>query len=435
MRVLRHKKSRWMILSGATRSGKTHVSYYVLLREIAAHPEGNILLVGKTLATLSRNVIEPMQSIFGERHVSPIKADSTGARKVTIFGRQCYCVGANDSVSENKIRGMSVSVAYCDEIVTYDETFFLMLKTRLDKADSRCIATCNPESPSHFIKTFIDKAAEDGVDVYDEHFTIYDNTFLDREVITAMENEFRGTIYFDKWILGKWVKTEGLVFPLFNREKHYLTPEEYRRRFGLHSIRYVIWGGDGATTNDATAIEPLAILDNGQGVMIDPFYQDPKVNGQMSNEQLVPYIKRYLTDMENNYHLGSATHYMPVDCAAADLVLTLAYNLPAFYNVRKFTKKDILSTTDVVNNALSRNAIIVLNLGGYYNYVRNEFVTGERQLVKDLENMVWDETRPNHYDDKIPNDTADAFRYAVCTYYANPENLWNTPTGEKYLEG
>ena len=31
------------------------------------------------------------------------------------------------------------------------------------------------------------------------------------------------------------------------------------------------------------------------------------------------------------------------------------------------------------------------------------------------------------YDDEIPNDCADAFRYAVNTYYSNPFNLWETP--------
>ena len=431
--VLRHKPTRFSFYTGATRAGKTVVSFYVLIREIANHYNGNILLVGKTLATFSRNVLDEMRKIFGEKHIGYMRSDATGGRIVTIFGKDCYCVSAFDNSSENIIRGMSVSLAYCDEIVTYPESFFIMLGTRLDKADSRLIATANPAEPSHYIKQFIDK---EGLDTYSEHFSIYDNTFLDPIVIKSMENQYRGTIFFDRYILGNWVRTEGLVYPLFKREKHFLTPDQFRQKYGSHRIRYVIWGGDGANTNDATAIEPLAILDNGQGVVLEPFYHSPKINGQLSNEQLIPYIKRYLMDMQNRYHFQEmgVTHYMPMDCGAADLVLSLAFNLPNYYNVQKYTKKDLLQTSDVVNNALGRDSIIVLDFGGYYNYIQNRFESGIRQLVVDLESMIWDQNNPSKFDDKVPNDTADAFRYAVCSYYLNPMNLWATPGNDIYKE-
>jgi hypothetical protein len=100
-------------------------------------------------------------------------------------------------------------------------------------------------------------------------------------------------------------------------------------------------------------------------------------------------------------------------------------------NVYKYTKKDIMRTTDIVNNALGRNSIIILDFGGYFNYIKNEFVPGDDQLVTDLESMVWDKNGTG-YDSSIPNDCADAFRYAVCTYYANPINLWETPGNEIY---
>jgi hypothetical protein len=123
--------------------------------------------------------------------------------------------------------------------------------------------------------------------------------------------------------------------------------------------------------------------------------------------------------------------YMPIDCASSDLIITLAYTLPSDMNVYKYTKKDIMRTTDVVNNALGRNSIIILNFGGYFNYIRNEFVPCDDPLVIELESMVWD-ANGKEYDSKIPNDCADAFRYAVCTYYNNPDNIWETPGNELY---
>lgn len=422
LKVLRSANARWNILSGATRSGKTHVSYFLLAKRIQEHYNHNILLTGKTVNTLERNVLTPMRNIFGPSFIGEI---SQSAQEVTLFGKRCFAVGANDNRAITKIQGSGLGYAYCDELTTFPENFFEMLKSRLDLPNSKCDATCNPESPSHFVKRHIDNKS---LDLYNEAFTIYDNTFLSKEFITNLENEYRGTIYFDRWILGKWVKTEGLVYPLFKREKHFLTPREFAQKYGMHSIRYVIWGGDGATTNDATALVPLAIMDNGQAVRLEMFYHNPKVNGQLSNEQLMPYIKRYLDDMIRKYRMyeNGVQFFMPIDCAAADLIITLAFHLTEDFNVYKYTKKDILQTTDVVNNALGRNAICLLNFGGYFNYVRNQFVEGEDQLVTDLESMIWDKDGKT-YDDEIPNDCADAFRYAVNTYYSNPFNLWETP--------
>ena len=202
-RVLALANHRYNILAGATRSGKTYVSYLLIFLRLQEHIDHNILLCGKTLSTLERNVLEPMRGIYGTNIVGPIYSDASGNRMVDICGKTCYCVGANDDRAHNKIRGLGLGYAYCDEVVTYPETFWAMLGTRLDAPGAKCDATCNPESPSHYIKRFIDGAAERGVDLYCEQFTIYDNTFLPTDLVRQMEAQYRGTVYFDRWILGQ----------------------------------------------------------------------------------------------------------------------------------------------------------------------------------------------------------------------------------------
>lgn len=426
--VLKNASRRWNILTGAVRSGKTFASYFLIPQRVQEHWNNNIMLIGKTVNTLDRNVFDPMRSIFGDEYISKI----IDKREIYIFGKLCYVVGANDERSITKIQGMSIGYCYCDELTTYPESFFQMLKSRLDLSNSKCDATCNPESPSHFVKQHIDNK---DLDIYTEHFTIYDNDRLPAEFVRNLENEYRGTVYFDKWILGKWVKSEGLVFPLFKREKHYVIYEEYVKHYGNSRIKYVIWGVDGATTNDATAIVPVAILQTGQAVVLDLFYHDPKTNGQLSNEQLMPYINQYMADMESKYRLrqNGAYFYTTVDCAAADLKITLGSHLPQYFNVHKYTRKDIQQTTDIVNNALGRNAVIILDTGGYYNYVRGVFIKGISPLAVDLENMTWDRDNKK-YDHSVPNDCADAFRYALCAYFINPDNLWSTPETNTFFK-
>ena len=71
-------------------------------------------------------------------------------------------------------------------------------------------------------------------------------------------------------------------------------------------------------------------------------------------------------------------------------------------------------------------------------WVRSKLIVGdymalENPLVVDLESMIWDKHNKG-YDDNVPNDCADAFRYAVNTYYANPDSLWETPNAEEYFK-
>ena len=175
------------------------------------------MFVGKTLNTIDRNVFDPLRELYGDEHVGKI----VNNREIVMFGKKCYVIGANDDRAITKIQGAGVGYAYGDEMTTWPENFFQMLKSRLDLPNSKFDGTCNPEGPSHFVKKHLDNK---DLDVYQDHFTIYDNPFLAPEFVSNLENEYRNTIYFDKWILGKWVANEGLVYPLFKRDKHFLTP-------------------------------------------------------------------------------------------------------------------------------------------------------------------------------------------------------------------
>lgn len=427
--VLRNGHKSFNFLCGAVRSGKTFVSYFMIIMHIREHWDNECYFCGKTLSTLDRNIFEPMRKLFGEDNVSKIYNNNY----IIIFGKKCWCVGANDDRAVTKIQGGSAGYFYCDEIVTYPENFFEMMLSRLDKEGSMCDATCNPESPSHFIKQWLDKPDNQKY-IYQKQFTIYDNDNLPREVIHRLEDMYRGTIYFDRWILGKWVRSEGLVFPTFKREKHYLTPDEYAKKIGsqMNNIRYCIIGCDGATTNDATTLCPLLVFDTGKAVVGDVFYHDPKTNGQFSNAELVRYMQLWLDELVKKYDLmaNGVSFYTVVDCAASDLVITMQKNLPKWMNVHPFTKKDQLATSDVVNNALALDMVHIFDFGGYKNYIRHQWIEGLNPLVVELETMIWDDKKADHYDDSVPNDMADAFRYALCCYFNNPDNLWITPKFE-----
>lgn len=202
----RNANRRWNVKSGATRSGKTYLDYYVIPKRIraVAGKDGLVVLLGNTKGTLQRNVIEPLQRIWSASLVEDIRSDNTAM----LFGEKCYCLGADKVNQVDRIRGSSIKYCYGDEVVTWHEDVFQMLKSRLDKPYSCFDGTCNPDSPLHWFKKFLDSDA----DIYLQEYRIDDNPFLSPDFVENLKKEYLGTVYYDRYILGKWAIAEGLVY-------------------------------------------------------------------------------------------------------------------------------------------------------------------------------------------------------------------------------
>lgn len=223
----RNATHRWNVKQGATRSGKTYMDYYVIPKRIrrVAGLDGLVVLLGNTKGTLQRNIIEPLQNIWGSSLVGDIRADNTAL----LFGEKCFCLGADKVNQVNRLRGSSIKYCYGDEVVTWHEDVFEMLKSRLDKPYSRFDGTCNPDNPFHWFKAFL----ESGADIYQQQYCIDDNPFLAPEFVENLKREYEGTVYYDRYILGRWTLAEGLVYPMFNREFHVVpsVPRPYSKYY------------------------------------------------------------------------------------------------------------------------------------------------------------------------------------------------------------
>lgn len=213
---------RWNIKTGATRSGKSYmdVAWTIPRRIIERRGKpGLIAIIGNTKGTLQRNIIDPMTDIWGSRFVSSIKSDNTAV----LFGEKCYCLGADNARMVNRIRGASLKYAYGDEVATWNPDVFMMLKSRLDTPWSTFDGTCNPESPSHWFKAFLESPA----DIYQQAYTIDDNPFLPSDFVENLKREYTGTVYYDRYIRGLWVAAEGIIFRQFADDPaRYIVPDD-----------------------------------------------------------------------------------------------------------------------------------------------------------------------------------------------------------------
>lgn len=199
---------RWNIKTGATRSGKTYMDYFVIPKRIRAREglEGLTAILGVSKGTIQRNIIEPLQRIWGVSLVGDINSQNI----CHMFGEDVYCLGAEKISQVSKLRGSGLKYCYGDEVTDWNKDVFDMLKSRLDKPYSCFDGACNPDAPQHWFKQFLDSDA----DIYCQKYEIFDNPFLDQSFVDELCKEYRGSVLYDRYIRGLWVAAEGSVYKL-----------------------------------------------------------------------------------------------------------------------------------------------------------------------------------------------------------------------------
>lgn len=247
---------------------------------MACRGEGLIVLIGNTKGTLCRNILEPMRSIWGEENVGRVRGDGT----VMLFGKRCHVLGADRENAVARLQGTGIEYCYGDEITTWNKQVFQMLKSRLDKPNSRFDGTCNPAGPGHWLLKFLESDA----DIYRQHYTIYDNPKLPGEFVENLEREYRGTVYFDRFILGKWVMAEGLVYPMFSKS---------------HIFEEEISGGEFYISVDYGTLNPCSMglwsVKDGVAYRIGEFYHDGRgTNSLKTDEEYYAELKKLAGDRQ-----------------------------------------------------------------------------------------------------------------------------------------
>lgn len=182
---------------------------YVIPKRIRARigKPGLTAILGVSKGTIERNILEPMRDIWGSTLVGSIRSDN----KCWLFGEWVYCLGAEKINQVSKLRGSSIKYCYGDEVADWSQDVFDMLKSRLDKPYSCFDGALNPQNPNHWLKDFLDSDA----DIYCQEYTIFDNPFLDKKFVEELCKEYEGTVYYDRYILGKWKRAEGAIYRKF----------------------------------------------------------------------------------------------------------------------------------------------------------------------------------------------------------------------------
>lgn len=375
---------RWNIKSGAVRSGKSFVDVaYVIPQRILDRKgkPGLSVILGVSKATIERNVLKPMREIYGSRRVGQINNQNIAC----LFGEYVYCLGAEKISQVAKVLGASFKYCYGDEVAKWNEEVFNIVKGRLDKEYSCFDGSLNPESPTHWLKRFIDSDA----DIYLQSYTLFDNPHLPDEFVENLCREYAGTVYYDRLVMGKWTRAEGLIYQSFKDENLY---DDGTRPAALYSTSVRVITCDYGTTNPCVFLDTY---DDGETIWVDNEYRwDSRSNEAKRTGNPQKTDGQYADDM---------VAFMGTD---PEMICNVIVDPSAASFIAELRGRGLVVTpgdNEVLDGIRTLNSL----------FARKEVMIHRRceGLIDELHSYVWDDKAPEDKPVKERDHGPDALRY------------------------
>lgn len=423
-------------------SGKSYALGQVVYIYANKYPKHDIVVTRANYNSLEDSLYNEIlsfaemigQGSFYSAKTSPLRIKTKHGNNIYFLG-----IGGADYSRTKGFKGKKpISLIICDETqqLKDEQSLRQAVATFIRSVDasikSRVILAGNPEMvKAHWWNSYCRKYRYAGVYEFIDanYLNIY--KYLSPVTKEEIENERKYNPLMYKFLyLGELDDLAGGAYGQFKRDRHYISVEEWRKETQGQQIEYIIWGGDGAITHDSTGIAPLAVYTNGQAYVLERFYYNPLETGiVLAPSQLVELILTYVEEMCKKYDVYDAgiMSLFSIDCASADLITQLRYNIDGYHEVKPFTRKNIINNNSVVNNCFAKNMVKIVDFGGYYDFRTRKFVqtTADTEpLIYQLESVTWKNYK---LDPAIPNDYTDALTYGINEYFLNPNNL-NLPT-------
>ena len=220
---IKYDNPKILICSGAKRAGKTWILIYAFIAHVAKYENKgySFILGGTNQASIRRNVLNDLEDILG------YELKLTKDNHFKLFGNKVYVFDGANADSYKKMRGFTSYGAFLNEATTLHDTFVKEAISRCSGEGARIYMDTNPENPTHTVKVdYIDKDGQmlsnGQLNIKAFNFTLYDNTFLNKEYVESIEASTPSGMFFDRDILGVWVASEGIVYTDFDKNKNYI---------------------------------------------------------------------------------------------------------------------------------------------------------------------------------------------------------------------
>lgn len=373
-----------IICDGSVRSGKTmSMTVGFVLWSTKDFNGENFAFCGKTIDSLKRNVITPMQKWL--EGIVKIKVNlSRNFLDITMCGHKnrYYFFGGKDESSYQLIQGITLTGVLLDEVALMPRSFVEQALARCSVTGSKMWFNCNPDSSEHwFYKEWIQKCDEKNA--LHLHFTMDDNYSLSDDVKNRYNRLYSG-VFYDRYIRGLWVLAEGLVYgTVFDKERHIL-----KNYTSSNSAEFFV-SVDYGTLNPCSM--GLWAVENNRAVRIKEYYYDGRKKGiQRTDEEYYLALEK-LAD-------GFDIQYVVIDPSAASFIATIRNH--GKFSVRK-ARNDVLNGIRTTMNFLKNDKLFVCE--------------NCRDTIREFSLYRWDEKSGNDSVIKENDHAMDDIRYFCYT--------------------
>lgn len=403
---IRNSNHRYNLKVGARRCGKTYLdNLYMIPKRIFDRKgkDGLYCIFGVSKGTIERNVLQPLRQIYGKNLISTIQSNTNIAK---LFGEEVYCLGCEKVNQVSKIQGTSIKYAYGDEVAKWNQEVFVMIQASLDKDYSCFDGALNPENQSHWLKKdFLDRVEEDNLDVYVQHYTIFDNPFLSKEFVDNLCKEYAGTVYYDRLILGQWKNAEGIIYRQFADNPSVYIKDEAKDEYG-NDINFMIIsiGIDYGATEGKTKFKAKGITPYFKQVWT---LDEESLNGLHSPEEMYEKFVEFYKRVVNKY--GKVTHCF-ADYGALGQVLT--------YGMNRYLQQHGIPLQ--VQDCIKGRIVDRIELGCHlFGQLRKFILKKCKDSIEAYSQALWDD---KHEDERLDDgttdiDSLDAEEYAEFPFY------------------
>lgn len=396
-----------LIADGAVRSGKTSFMSIAFVDDaMRRYDRQRFAICGKTVESAIKNIIEPYLGIklVRERyHISWRRADKTmivtQGKKQNIF----EVFGGKDESSFALIQGRTLAGVLFDEVALQTRSFVEQALARCSVDGSRFWFNCNPESPKHW---FYDEWVKhpDKHNALHLHFELDDNPALTDEIKARYRSMYSG-VFYDRYILGKWVAAEGVVYHDFadNPDRYLIDDvDNYLAKTNQRPSLLMI-GVDFGGNASATTFKAVVITSRFKEVIVaDECYTKEQINPQQLNERFSDFVQMVTAKW------GGAQ----VRADSAEQILIRGLNFQARKDKLKAEIKNSIKLE--INNRIRLENILMAQ-------DRLKVCRKCKQMIEAFRYAVYDPKKLDH-DERLDDgtsdiDSLDAFEYAIEPYY------------------
>ncbi len=211
-----------LICDGAVRSGKTSIMMWAFVKWAMENFSGQRFGVcGRTVDSCTKNIIIPFtaMSLAKERYIMRWRrGDKVLEVRRGAVTNYFEVFGGKDEASFTLIQGRTLAGVLLDEVVLMPRSFVEQALTRCSVDGAKLWFSCNPGSPQHWFYTEWIKRHKERNTLY-LHFEMTDNPGLTQKTLARYQSMFSG-VFYDRYIRGLWVVAEGLVYPMFSRDRN-----------------------------------------------------------------------------------------------------------------------------------------------------------------------------------------------------------------------